>query len=253
MMLRRSLAGLILCALCAPSAYAADTKPIEECRDRVTQELSSAHDIYRSVLFGSRRDNDGKFIANTGGEVDKERKGIFETRYRDTQELIWPIIESYRVLNCRNTEICETLDQSFGTDTDDSFEVHPLGCTAVTVVPYEECQFKDANLLGDVSTLTNDCVRLAKQTLAMEQGILRLAVAYDSGYRGALQFVGMTDWMMKDFPKRAFIPLRGMVNMLGKLYEIPCFMGQCDMPDNSDVQLPQGNSGNSGNPNAPQD
>lgn len=247
MSVRRPLAGLLLpLLLCAALPHAmAETGPsIEECRDRVIVEMSTVHDIYRSHLFGSREDDDGKFIANTGGEVDDARMGIFETRYRQTAELIWPIIESYRVMRCQSLYVCKTMEMSFNKkdSESDEMDMHILGCAATSAEPYDECKFAGRNLDADANTLTGNCQQLVEDTLSMEQGILRLAVGYDAGYRASLQFVGMTDWMMKDFPKRAFIPLRGMVNMLGKLYEIPCFLGQCDMPDNSDVILP-GNGG----------
>lgn len=242
---QRFSVGLLLCLLssmAAAPALAQDSKPLELCRDRVIDELSTVHDEYRSVLFGSREDEDGNFIANTGGKVDEERTGIFETRYRETPDLVWPLVESYRVLRCRSVGICQAMQQSFTAEDDDALNVALLGCREQSFTPYDECKFVQKNSVADPATLTTDCTQLVNDSLTMEQGVLRIAVAYDSGYRGALQFVGMTDWMMKDFPKRAFIPLRGMVNMLGKLYQIPCFMGQCDMPDNSDIQLPEGNS-----------
>lgn len=236
----RSFSGLLLCLLLllplTPPVHAVES--LDVCRDFITDKLSTVHDTYRSVLFGSREDEDGKFIANTGGEVDAARKGIFETRYRETSELIWALVESYRVLRCQNLYVCEVMQKSFDNALDDAFEIDLLGCEGEVLTPYDECTFVDENLLPDVGVLTKKCQQLVEDTLAMEQAILRLAVAYDSGYRASLQFVGMTDWMMKDFPERAFVPLRGMVNMLGKLYSIPCFMGQCDMPDNSDIQLP---------------
>ncbi len=261
MRLKHHIAGLLIClALCpwATPAAAQQTEPVEVCRVRVLSELSSVHDEYRAVLFGSREDDDGKWISNTGGEVSEEITGIFETRYHDTHELIWPLVESYRVMRCRSLYVCETMQGSFLREEGNTDDVNLdlLGCEARTSAPYQQCEFANKEGTSGAATLTTDCKQLVEDMLAMEQAVLRLAVAYDSGYRSALQFVGMTDWMMKDFPDRAFIPLRGMVNMLGRLYQIPCFMGQCDMPDNSDVQLPQGNSPldpNNPNPDAPMD
>lgn len=213
---------------------------VEGCREQVVSALSSVHDEYRSVLFGSREDADGKYISNTGGEVDEERIGIFERRYRDTSELIWPLVESYRVMRCRSLYVCRLMELSLTKreEENDELNLHLLGCAARTAEPMDLCSFGDAGSLPDANVLTTECKQLVEDSLTMEQAVLRLAVAYDSSYRGTLQFVGMADWMMKDFPKRAFLPLRAMVNMLGKLYQIPCFSGQCDLPDTSDIQLP---------------
>lgn len=213
---------------------------VENCREQVVSALSYEHDEYRSVLFGSREDTDGTYIANTGGEVSEERVGIFERRYRDTSELIWPLVESYRVMRCRSLYVCRLMELSITKrkDENEPFNIHLLGCAPRSAEPMDMCSFGSAGGLPDANVLTTECKQIVEETLTMEQAVLRLAVAYDSSYRGALQFVGMTDWMMKDFPKRAFLPLRAMVNMLGRLYQIPCFSGQCDLPDTSDIQLP---------------
>ena len=66
--------------------------------------------------------------------------------------------------------------------------------------------------------MTARCQDLTTQTLAGERAILRLAVAYDSGYRSLLQLAGMVDWMLQGFPTETVKAISDMVNMLGKLY-----------------------------------
>jgi hypothetical protein len=61
-------------------------------------------------------------------------------------------------------------------------------------------------------------------------------VAYDSGYRSLLQLSGMVDWMLEGFPTETVKAVSDMVNMLGKLHQIPCFIGQCDNPDTESLK-----------------
>lgn len=236
------IAVTVLVAFAAfPPAVRAETNELL-CKARVEAALLREHDIYRSHLFGSRLDNDGKIMSKTGGEVDKVRKGIFETRRRLTSEFINPAVEAYRAYRCRNLMICRNMALSFNDPGDAPGDltrmVRILGCEPQRMTAYEECRFGVAGSQEDVTRMTDYCLQTVNDTLAFERDALKLAAAYDAGYRALLQFSGMVDWMMKDMPTRNFMPLRGMVNMLGKLYQIPCFTSQCDLPDNKDLDIP---------------
>ncbi|MBP7114247.1 MAG: hypothetical protein KBA40_02215 [Candidatus Peribacteraceae bacterium] len=212
------------------------------CFERVASELVDAHDEWRSRLFGSREDADGKFIALTAGEVDAERTGIFETKNRLTSEFIEPLVESYRVYRCRSLAVCEIASRSIQTNGGD-FDLHLLGCAEQLVTRYGECYFggqggqgdESAKLLSAATNVVRNCQQLVTETLASERAVLRLAVAYDSGYRSLLQLAGMVDWMLEGFPTETVKAVSDMVNMLGKLHQIPCFIGQCDHPKTDDL------------------
>ncbi len=222
----------------SPVAYAAQNNE-NTCFARVASELVAIQDDWRSRLFGSRRASDGTILALTAGEVDEERTGIFETKQRLTSELIEPIIESYRVYRCRSQAVCEIAAKSFETDGG-QIDMHLLGCKERTVNRYQECYFASnqddsAKLQTDATNTVRNCQRLVAETLASERAILRLAVAYDSGYRSLLQLAGMVDWMLEGFPTQTVKAISDMVNMLGKLHQIPCFIGQCDLPNTNDL------------------
>lgn len=216
----------------------------QACYERVVQELTTVHDTYRSYVFGSRRDADGKFQVLTGGETNEERKGIFEVKRRLGSELVEPLVESYRVYRCRSLGVCAVLNESITKPygSSDTFTVKLLGCEEVEdVSPYDECSFAGENNDGRGASDATDqltplrvlqqCQELVEKTLAAERSVLRLAVGYDAGYRAMLQFSGIMDWMLDGFPTQAVKAISNMVNLLGKLHQIPCFIGQCDNPD----------------------
>jgi len=108
---------------------------------------------------------------------------------------------------------------------------------------YSQCYFAgdpdtDNGGAGLQSAATNairQCHTLVADTLSAERAVLRLAVAYDTGYRSLLQLAGMVDWMLEGFPTQTVKAIATMVNMLGKLHQIPCFIGQCDNPNTADL------------------
>lgn len=205
----------------------------EECSNRMQTELTQVHDTFRSVVFGSRQNADGKFEVLTGGFTDQERKGIFETKRRLTSELVSPIIESYRVYRCRSLGVCALVTDSF-LQQGGNADIHLLGCNPVTAPRFEQCYFgSDETRAGspaELTSLVNQCQTILEQTFQAEESVLRLAVAYDAGYRSLLQMAGMMDWMLEGFPTAALKAVSSMVNMLGKLTQIPCYIGQCDNP-----------------------
>ncbi len=243
-MLRRlSVTGFLLLLLTAhsPSAAAQTSAPSPDetrtaCRNRMFKELAAVHDEYRSVIFGSIQDKDGNVVVKGGGSGTVVRQGILEERGRLTSELVAPIMESYRAYRCRSLAVCKVLQESFShTNMKEAVQVHTLGCQPQEIEPYEECFFGTAKNAkarlpqSDVQALGTECDVLVQDTLTMERAVLRTAVAYDSGYRGLLQFSGMMNMLLDATARFAFPPLRDMINLLGKLHQIPCYIGQCDM------------------------
>lgn len=218
---------------------------INGCFDRVVGEMTAAHDQYRAYLFGARRDRDNKITVLTGGEYGETKTGIFETQDRLTSELIEPIVDSYRVYRCRSLNVCQVLGQSFAANGG-TVDIRQLGCVTQSLERYPECYFAgqsqdggDATLQSAATGLMERCRSLANDTLASERAILRLAVGYDAGYRSLLQFAGMMDWVLTGFPTQTVRAVADMVNLLGKLHQIPCFIGQCDAPDNGGINVEQ--------------
>lgn len=208
----------------------------EACRGRIIQELGTVHDEFRAHIFGARRDRAGGVTVITGGSASAPIAGILETKGRLSSELIEPVVDSYRVLRCRSNDVCLAMQQSFdngrGTVT-----LEPLGCGTVTVPRLSECALagSDASLQQTQQELIDACATLVDRSLSAEHAVLSAAMSYDSGYRALLQIGGMIDWMQQNLPSAALQPIRDMLSLLGKLHEIPCFVGQCDQPDTSHI------------------
>lgn len=201
----------------------------------MVSELGTVHDEFRAHIFGARSNPKGGGVTVlTGGSAAAPVKGILETKGRMSSELIAPVVESYRVLRCRSIAVCMAMQQSFGNGRS-PVAVEPLGCGAATVPRFGECRFanSDSSLQQTQQALTVACATLVERSLKVERAVLTAAMSYDSGYRAALQIGGMIDWMQQDLPTAAIKPIRDMIGLLGKLHEIPCFIGQCDAPDTS--------------------
>ena len=228
--------------LLVPITASAQDASVNHCRDRIVTEMSSLHDEFRSYVFGSRTDRDGKITLLTGGNTSEERKGIFETKERLSSELIAPLVESYRVLRCRTMNVCSVLRESMGENGGD-ITVRSLGCAKQELTRYEECYLAGGSTASPGDTNGNQesnialmryCADLGQDSLRFEERVLQLAVGYDTGYRSTAQLAGMMDWVQEEIPASYVLQrLRDMVNLLGKLHEIPCFIGQCDYPPKS--------------------
>ncbi len=210
----------------APSASPA------ACRQQIIEAMSDTHDEYRARVFGAREDADGKFSVLTGGFASSAQTGILETKERLSSELIEPVVESYRVLGCRMNAICLAMKRSFDLNAGTTITVKQLGCKDQSGKTFGSCSFtEDALTQLDRVSLEHECDRLTSQSMKTERSVLQLAFSYDSGYRGLLQLSGMIDWFQGEFPSEVLQPIRDMVNLLGKMHEVPCFVGQCDNPD----------------------
>lgn len=242
------LSSLIIGILLFPQQALAQSPSPEACYAQVVEDLVRVHDEYRSYVFGSREDDDGDFAVLTGGFASAEREGIFEVKRRLGSELVEPLVEAYRVYRCRSLAVCTLLSDSITKQSTEPIDVKVLGCAAIEGVPrYDMCYFaggaatpvgqEDSQGQYEPLRLVDQCNTLVEQTLAAERSVLRLAVGYDAGYRSLLQLAGMMDWMLDGFPTQAVKAVSDMVNMLGKLHQIPCFIGQCDNPD-SDFLTP---------------
>ncbi len=244
------------------------------CTRRIVSELSTVRDEYRSHVYGSREQKDeDEAEVLVGGTVPQSQTGIFMTKRRMASELVWPLVESYRTLRCDMLSVCSAMEnvlymkakpvQSSSNDSDSSATssvgssltssisssvpsvikstVRVLGCKPVKIAEYDQCMFAGEHAQGDALIMKNSCAQLVKDTLEFERAALRLSVAYDANYRSLLQTSGMLDWMIYnssvDNGKGTFLTIRRMINLLGKLHQIPCFSGQCDSVSPTDLGL----------------
>ncbi len=245
--------GLLLIFI--PSSIALAASPaigVQSCKDTIVRELSTVHDVYRSVLFGtqpfpessassggsstsSSASSAAQFSVRTGGTVSSSVRGILESPGRLSSELIGPVTESYRVYRCRSRAVCAAMEQSLTqiAPIAKSISIETLGCEPVDLQTYPSCALSSPEAkvsASDIPVLTAFCTSIVTDTLSHERAVLRTAFAYDSSYRSLLQYAGMVQAMLKDVPSILFAPLKQAVQMLASFSRIPCFIGQCDAP-----------------------
>ncbi|MEQ1849656.1 MAG: hypothetical protein ABL890_03645 [Candidatus Peribacteraceae bacterium] len=234
---------VLISAVSFPRVFTQSISVMDQCRNRMHYELREHLYEFRARIFGSvKKSGSSGYETRTGGSVDQQFRGILETRGRLTSELVEPMIESYRVLRCRVESVCGILKGSFQASSGD-VEITDFGCPTITEPVYSECYATgettdDKASAMDTQSLIQECQTVVTETLAMERAILKMSVTYDSGYRSMLQFTGVVDWMNEGLFDGVLTTTAGTVNQLGKLHQIPCFIGQCDTPDTSTFPTP---------------
>lgn len=250
--MKRLFSTIVLCLILTAIVTPARAQSTETCSQQVAQRMQLLHDQYRRVIFGSTGHNlfpdkpsdpnDGVTILKTGGVLSgsiagdkRDLAGIFETKGRMTSELIDPLVESYRVFRCKGLNLCDMLAaNAYGNA---SSTVQHLGCPVETLPALDKCSSAQTSQVDAQATI-EFCQTLLQSTLDAERSALKLAVAYDSGYRSLVQVSGMFDAFLQDFSRTAFFPIRQMIALLGKLHRIPCFLPQCDLPPEDIIYQP---------------
>lgn len=254
----RFFASLLLLSLLLPSVAAAQQVQTNACVLQVFQMLSHEERFFRGVLYGQKKsellpagsvrtdkelnrwiktgDGEWKSYADgysgtmwSDGQMDNEadvpaRRGIFEIRKASTSELIPPILQSLRALQCRLRAVCRLAKDSLGADPEDAIRVEVDGCLPQGFHPLPQCL--DAESAGEVGI--GICEQAVEAILEREVQLLKTAVAYDAAYRTLLQFAGQFEGFLDDFQLPLLTPLWQAVRALGSLGKIPCFLSQCD-------------------------
>lgn len=172
---------------------------------------------------GGSRDN---------GEMDKNkdtptRRGLLEAKRTGTSDLIPPITQSLRALECRLRAVCEISSASLSAKKDEEkLKVQPEGCIEIELPVLRSCSVTDgvSPSLVDPSL----CDKAVKEIFLQESNILSLSIAYDASYRTVAQFAGMFEGFLSDFRFPLINPLWQTVRTLGGLKNIPCFLSQCE-------------------------
>lgn len=155
----------------------------------------------------------------------KERRGIFETRAASTSDLIPPLLQSMRALQCKLQAVCDLAlrSQKLKEDATEPLKIQPDGCIEFEMKPMTSCR---TNTIADLSQ--GNCLLAVDAILEREEKLLQTVVAYDAAYRSLSQFAGIFEGFLTDFRFPLIEPIWQMVRALGALDNMPCFNGQCD-------------------------
>jgi hypothetical protein len=153
------------------------------------------------------------------------RRGIFEIRATPTSDLVQPIVQTIRALQCRLRAVCELAPESQGVEEGDTVTIELDGCLPMTFPAMEGCREVGATLFN---TFPGFCRDARRQLVQREMELLTLTVSYDSSYRSLAQFAGMFQEFLTQFRFPLIEPLWQTVRMLGGLKGIPCFQAECN-------------------------
>ncbi|MDA1208758.1 MAG: hypothetical protein O2904_01855 [bacterium] len=232
------------------------------CRNALHEEIQKEHAIFRGVVFGVKKaeeagigevridfidrawykvaENEWRSTAVdfpfTDFDMDAQtpggnRRGFFETRGVLTSNLIPYIGQSMRAFQCNLSLICDQQMQSmnYAEDVPQNITVSALGCIKKDVETFPECHFANKKTnLGDQADTLGYCPKIVEEMLEQEAGIISMAISYDAAYRTVLQFAGNFDLFLQEFRLPLISTLRDVINLIGGLNRIPCFVASCD-------------------------
>lgn len=160
------------------------------------------------------------------------RRGIFATRGVLTSEIIPPLTQSYRALQCRAYSVCEAVLRALNGEQPNLglYIVRVPGCRDIAISALPACvpQNPDKLAVLDRSSVLAACAPMAEALLAREREMLTLSVTYDAAYRSLLQFAGTFDDFLSVFRLDLLRPVRQSLPLLQQLSRIPCFLSQCN-------------------------
>ena len=172
--------------------------------------------------------------------VPEPHPGIFETRGVLTSELLAPLIQARRALECRTAAACELVRQTRIQipDADGYVTVSVRGCEDMRMQALASCRFQNpaggspnpgTALDAQSEKIIEQTCEPARQNLLLrEDAVLRLAVTYDASYRSLLQFAGNFDAFLGEFQGDILDPIGDSMSILNHITRLPCFISQCN-------------------------
>lgn len=160
----------------------------------------------------------------SGSCVKLPRRGIFEIRKTPTSDLILPITQTVRALQCRLRAVCELAARS-PVAQGPTITIEIDGCLPMTYPVMQGCRNAPSTLF---TTLPGNCQAARRELVRREMQLLTLATSYDANYRSLAQFAGIFQEFLTRFRFPLIEPLWQTVRTLGGLKEIPCFQSECN-------------------------
>jgi hypothetical protein len=157
--------------------------------------------------------------------VRSTRRGLLEVLKAPTSELIPPLVQSLRALQCRLRAVCMAGRASQNPKAGATVSVQPEGCLALEFPTFQGCKLKDQTF-ADVKG--GNCEKTVDVILDQEINLLHLAVGYDAAYRSLYQFGGMFEDAMREFRFPILTPIWQAVRALSNIAGLPCFLSQCE-------------------------
>lgn len=153
------------------------------------------------------------------------RRGIFETTKTPTSDLIQPVTQTIRALQCRLRAVCALASQSPDRAAGERITIELDGCLPMTYPVMEGCRNVTPTIFD---VMPGNCAEARRELVRREMQLLTLTMSYDASYRSLAQFAGMFQEFLVQFRFPLIEPLWQTVRTLGGLNGIPCFQAECN-------------------------
>lgn len=153
------------------------------------------------------------------------RRGIIETKKTPTSDLVQPIVQTIRALQCRLRAVCSVATESLNQAPDATITVTLDGCLPMTFPVMQGCIDAPSTIYN---TLPGSCQAARHQLITREMELLTLTASYDASYRSLAQFAGMFQEFLLQFRFPLIEPLWQMIRMFSGLNGVQCFQSECN-------------------------
>ena len=158
------------------------------------------------------------------------RLGWLEVRMATTSELLPPLLQSMRALQCKLENVCALTAASLNTPDDETVDIETPGCVKETLPVLKACVPDKEGTVPQttVETVLSECASMRQTIVAREQEVLKLLVAYDAAHRSLRQFLGLLETFTVDIRSTLLGPMWEAVRAFHALGRVPCFSSQCE-------------------------
>lgn len=158
------------------------------------------------------------------------RRGWLELKMATTSELLPPLLQSMRALQCRLENVCALAAASLNKPSGDTVDIETPGCVKETLPVLRACVPDKEGTVPQtaVETVLSECAGMRQTVVEREQELLKLLVAYDAAHRSLRQFLGLLETFTVDIRSTLLGPMWEAVRAFHALGRVPCFSSQCE-------------------------
>lgn len=160
-----------------------------------------------------------------------EQKGLLQTQQALTSDLLPPLLQSFRALQCRTASLCQAARLAVaptGGAGGGNIRVAVPGCEEIEVPPLPNCIASPLMSYEDPMELPRFCAAARDELVQFEEGNLLSLGHYDASHRTLRQFAGYLEPFLQFVSFPFVAPLRQVTSFLGQWSaEVPCFLPYC--------------------------
>ena len=158
------------------------------------------------------------------------RRGWLEMKMATTSELLPPLLQSMRALQCKLENVCALTAASLNKPTGNTVDIETPGCVKEKLPVLKACVPEKEGTVPQtaVETVLSECAGMRQTIIDREQELLKLLIAYDAAHRSLRQFLGLLETFTVDIRSTLLGPVWEAVRAFHALGRVPCFSSQCE-------------------------